>query len=108
MRRIFGPVVCLSQVGSLAEAIQWINGSNYANTTTLFTTSGAAARQFSYEVDPSMIGDVYWSAGANVFFSLAVPRVLYGDIKAHGAGCVDFYTDTKVTIQRWSKDSSIW
>jgi malonate-semialdehyde dehydrogenase (acetylating)/methylmalonate-semialdehyde dehydrogenase len=53
---VFGPVVCLGKVDTLDEAIKWLNSSSFGNTTTLFTTSGATARKFSYEVDPSMIG----------------------------------------------------
>src|SRR5262249_30609046 len=47
---IFGPVVLLAQVKTFDEAIHWINRSPYANTTTLFTSSGPAARKFSNEV----------------------------------------------------------
>ncbi len=37
---VFGPVVCLAKAESLDEAIEWINKSDYANTTTLFTSQG--------------------------------------------------------------------
>ncbi len=32
----------------------------------------------------------------------------YGDVKAHGSACVTFYTDMKITTERWYSDSSIW
>ncbi len=106
---VFGPVVCLGEVQSFDEAISIINNSPYANTTTLFTTSGAAARKFSYEVDPSMIGINIGVPAPMAFFSFGGSKhSFYGDIKAHGASSVGFFTDTKVTIQRWMKDSSIW
>ncbi len=106
---VFGPVILLSQVANLDEAIGWLNGSEYANTTTLFTSSGAAARKFSYDVDPSMIGINIGVPAPMAFFSFGGSKnSFFGDVKAHGHASVDFYTDTKVTVERWFKDSSIW
>lgn len=106
---IFGPVVLLAQVKSFDEAIAWINSSPFGNTTTLFTTSGAAARKFSYEVDPAMIGINIGVPAPMAFFSFGGTKdSFYGDIKAHGSACIGFYTDTKVTIERWHSDSNIW
>ena len=106
---IFGPVICLGKVKNLDEAIEWLNSSEYGNTASIFTSSGAAARKFSYEVDPSMIGVNIGVPAPMAFFSFGgVKASFFGDIKAHGSVCVDFYTDTKVTIERWVKDSSIW
>lgn len=106
---IFGPVILLAKVNTFDEAVAWINASPFANTTTLFTTSGAAARKFTYEVDPTMIGINIGVPAPMAFFSFGGSKdSFFGDVKAHGKGCVNFFTDTKVTIQRWSKDSSIW
>ena len=99
---IFGPVVCLAKAKSLDEAIEWMNSSDFANTTSLFTTSGPSARKFSYEADPSMIGINIGVPAPMSFFSFGGTKSsFFGDIKAHGPQCIDFYTDTKVTIQRW-------
>lgn len=106
---IFGPVVLLAKANTFEEAIAWVNASPFANTTTLFTTSGAAARRFSYEINPTMIGINIGVPAPMAFFSFGGSKdSFFGDVKAHGKGCVNFFTDTKVTIQRWSKDSSIW
>ncbi len=106
---IFGPVICLSKVKTFDEAIEWLNSSEYGNTASLFTSSGAAARKFSYEVDPSMIGINIGVPAPMAFFSFGGTKAsFFGDIKAHGQASADFYTDTKVTIERWVKDSSIW
>ena len=106
---VFGPVICLAKTKTLDEAIKWLNGSEYGNTASLFTTSGAAARKFSYEVDPSMIGINIGVPAPMAFFSFGGTKAsFFGDIKAHGQASIDFYTDTKVTIERWVKDSSIW
>jgi len=106
---VFGPVVCLAKAKSLDESIHWINSSSYANTATLFTTSGAAARKFTYEVSPSMVGINIGVPAPMAFFSFGGSKdSFFGDVKVHGKASVEFFTDTKVSIQRWVKDSSIW
>jgi malonate-semialdehyde dehydrogenase (acetylating)/methylmalonate-semialdehyde dehydrogenase len=106
---IFGPVVCLARAKSLDEAIQWLNNSPFANTASLFTNSGAAARQFSYEAAPAMLGLNIGVPAPMSFFSFGGAKdSFFGDIKAHGQSGIQFFTDTKVTIQRWNKDSNIW
>jgi len=106
---VFGPVVLLAQADRLHSAIDWINRSPFANTTTLFTTNGAAAREFSYAVDPSMIGINIGVPAPMAFFSFGGAKdSFFGDTKAHGRAAVNFYTHEVVTIHRWIKDSSIW
>ncbi len=106
---VFGPVICLAKVDSLEEAITWLNSSEYANTASLFTSSGAAARQFSYDASPGMLGVNIGVPAPMAFFSFGgAKNSFFGDIKAHGEASADFYTDTKVTVARWFKESSIW
>lgn len=106
---VFGPVILLSEKDTFDEAIQWINESNFGNTTTLFTQSGAAARKFSYEVEPSMIGINIGVPAPMAFFSFGGTKdSFFGDVKAHGKACIGFYTDTKVTVERWVSDANVW
>ncbi|MBC62210.1 MAG: methylmalonate-semialdehyde dehydrogenase (CoA acylating) [Zetaproteobacteria bacterium] len=106
---VFGPVVLLSKTESLESAISWINEIPYANTTTLFTNSGASARKFVYEVDPSMIGINIGVPAPMSFFSFGGSKTsFYGDVKAHGKECINFFTETYTTIYRWYDESSIW
>ncbi|MCC6277989.1 MAG: CoA-acylating methylmalonate-semialdehyde dehydrogenase [Oligoflexia bacterium] len=108
-QEVFGPVICLSEVPSLNEAINTINSSEFANTTTLFTTNGAAAREFCYQVDPSMIGINIGVPAPMSFFSFGgTKNSFFGDIKAHGAESVRFFTDSKTTMYRWLKGGNIW
>ncbi|MEO6354670.1 MAG: CoA-acylating methylmalonate-semialdehyde dehydrogenase, partial [Burkholderiaceae bacterium] len=44
---IFGPVLCVLRVGSMAEAMQLIDDHEYGNGTCIFTRDGEAARYFS-------------------------------------------------------------
>jgi malonate-semialdehyde dehydrogenase (acetylating)/methylmalonate-semialdehyde dehydrogenase len=106
---VFGPVVCLAEVKGLDEAISWINSSNFANTASLFTSSGAAARQFSYEAAPAMLGLNIGVPAPMAFFSFGGAKdSFFGDVKAHGSASMMFFTETKVTISRWNKNSNIW
>jgi malonate-semialdehyde dehydrogenase (acetylating)/methylmalonate-semialdehyde dehydrogenase len=106
---IFGPIIALGKSRSLEEAIAWINSSSYGNTASLFTDSGAAARKFSYEAHPAMLGLNIGVPAPMAFFPFGGSKdSFFGDIKAHGTQCVNFYTDSKVVIQRWNQRSSIW
>ncbi|NRA44059.1 MAG: CoA-acylating methylmalonate-semialdehyde dehydrogenase [Oligoflexales bacterium] len=106
---VFGPVILVSKVRSLEEAIEWINSIPYANTCTLFTNSGGKARAFTSQVDPSMIGINIGVPAPMAFFSFGGSKEsFFGDIKAHGKSSVKFFTDTYTSIYRWHSDSSIW
>jgi len=106
---IFGPVVLLAKVKTFDEAIAWINRCNYANTTTLFTNSGPAARKFCNEVAPTMIGINIGVPAPMSFFSFGGSKdSFFGDIKAHGSASVNFFTDEKMITQRWLSDSNVW
>jgi malonate-semialdehyde dehydrogenase (acetylating)/methylmalonate-semialdehyde dehydrogenase len=105
----FGPVVVLAHAKSYDDAIAWINRNDFGNTATLFTSSGAAARRFMHEIDPAMMGINIGVPAPMSFFSFGGTKdSFYGDIKAHGAGAVDFFTDKKVITSRWMSDSTVW
>ena len=54
---IFGPVLVVVRVDSLADGIDLINRNSYGNGTAIFTGSGAAARRkFQRDVHVGMIG----------------------------------------------------
>ena len=53
---VFGPVLVCLNAPSLADAIQLVNNNPYGNGTAIFTTSGAHARQFQYEIDVGQVG----------------------------------------------------
>ncbi|TFH66113.1 MAG: CoA-acylating methylmalonate-semialdehyde dehydrogenase, partial [Gemmatimonadales bacterium] len=98
---IFGPVASVTQVGDLDQAIQMIQRSGFANATSIFTTSGKAAREFRYRVGVSMIGVNIGVAAPMAFFPFGGTKgSFYGDLKAHGSDSIEFYTDKKVVISR--------
>ncbi|MFK7824653.1 MAG: CoA-acylating methylmalonate-semialdehyde dehydrogenase [Oligoflexales bacterium] len=106
---VFGPVILVSKVDSLDDAIEWINSIPFANTCTLFTNSGGDARAFASQVDPSMIGINIGVPAPMAYFSFGGSKQsFFGDIKAHGQASIKFFTDTCTTIYRWHSKSSIW
>jgi malonate-semialdehyde dehydrogenase (acetylating)/methylmalonate-semialdehyde dehydrogenase len=99
---IFGPVLCIQRVESLDEALAITKAQPLANANSIFTSSGAAARQFRYEVDASMAGVNIGVAAPMSFFSFGGAKgSFFGDLKAHGREAFDFFTDRKVLISRW-------
>jgi len=99
---IFGPVLCMMQVDSLDEALAIAKAHPLANASSIFTTSGKAARDFRYNVDASMAGVNIGVAAPMSFFGFGGAKgSFFGDLKAHGRESFDFYTDRKVVISRW-------
>ena len=71
-------------------------------TSSIFTASGKAAREYRWRVEPSMLGVNIGVAAPMAFFPFGGAKgSFYGDLKAHGQDSVEFYTDKKVTISRW-------
>ena len=99
---IFGPVVSIIRVPNLDEGIRLIQNSEYGNAACLYTSSGKAAREFKYRVPASMIGINIGIAAPMAFFPFGGAKgSFFGDIKGHGREIIQFFTDTKVVIQRW-------
>lgn len=99
---IFGPVVSVVRCKTLNDAIELVNTRGFANAACLYTASGAAAREFKYRVIPSMIGINIGIAAPMSFFPFGgAGQSMFGDTKGHGQEIFNFFTDTKVVIQRW-------
>ena len=100
---IFGPVANLMKADTLEDAIALLNSSKYANTTSIYTQSGKAARQFKQTAAPAMLGVNVGVAAPMAFFPFGGSKEsMFGDTKAHGKDSIEFYTDKKVVISRWS------
>lgn len=99
---IFGPVVGIVRVKDLDEAIKLINTRGFANAACIYTNSGPAVREFKYRVKPSMVGVNIGIAAPMSFFPFGgAGNSMFGSIKGHGSEVFQFFTDTKVVIQRW-------
>ena len=101
-QEIFGPVAGLSRVKNVDEAVDLIQQVEYGNATSIFTSSGKAAREFRYKAGISMIGVNVGVAAPMAFFPFGGARgSFYGDLKAQGSDAISFYTDRRVVIDRW-------
>ena len=104
-KEIFGPVIGLIQMKNLDEAITMINNSNYGNTTSLFTSNGAAARYFISKVEPSMVGiNLGVPAPMSTFGFGGSKESFFGDIKGQSSA-VRFFTEEHISMIRWFDDS---
>jgi malonate-semialdehyde dehydrogenase (acetylating)/methylmalonate-semialdehyde dehydrogenase len=99
---IFGPVVSIVRTKNLDDVIDLINTRGFANAACIYTNSGATAREFKYRVKPSMVGVNIGIAAPMSFFPFGgAGNSMFGDTKGHGQEIFNFFTDTKVVIQRW-------
>jgi len=99
---IFGPLLAVVRVKTLDEALQVVNRSKFGNASSIFTRSGAAARQFRTQVEAGMVGVNVGVAAPMAFFPFAGWKAsFFGDLHATGKDAVKFYTETRVVIERW-------
>ena len=99
---IFGPVVSVVRARDLDEVIDLINTRDYANAACIYSQNGAMVREFKYRVKPSMIGVNIGIAAPMSFFPFGgAGNSMFGDVKGHGQEIFQFFTDTKVVIERW-------
>ena len=91
---IFGPVASISPVRTLEEAIQVMHEHPNANATSIFTSSGKAAREFARQASASMVGVNIGVAAPMAYFPFGGAKdSFFGDLKVHGRDAYEFYTD---------------
>ena len=104
---LFGPVLGLLEVPDLDAAIEFVNGAAHGNMACLFTRDGAAARKFRYEVQAGNVGINLGVAAPMAFFPFSGwGKSFFGDLHAQGRHGVEFYTETKVVVERWPAEWS--
>ena len=104
---IFGPVLGLIHVDRVEEAIELVNSGNYGNMACLFTSNGAAARKFRYEAEAGNIGINVGVAAPMAFFPFSGwKESFFGTLHGQGKHAVEFFTQTKVVVERWPKEWS--
>ncbi|MBD1997818.1 CoA-acylating methylmalonate-semialdehyde dehydrogenase [Leptolyngbya sp. FACHB-541] len=104
---IFGPVLGLIHLDTIEEAIALVNRGQYGNMACLFTSSGAAARKFRYEVEAGNIGINIGVAAPMAFFPFSGwKESFFGDLHGQGHHAVEFFTQTKVVVERWFQEWS--
>jgi malonate-semialdehyde dehydrogenase (acetylating)/methylmalonate-semialdehyde dehydrogenase len=104
---IFGPVLSLIHADTIDEAIEVIRNSPYGNQASLFTTSGSAARKFRYEAPAGNIGINIGVAAPMAYFPFSGwKESFFGILHAQGRDAVEFYTESKIVIERWSRQET--
>jgi malonate-semialdehyde dehydrogenase (acetylating) / methylmalonate-semialdehyde dehydrogenase len=99
---VFGPVLSVMRARTIDEAIALVNGSAYGNMACLFTTNGAAARQFRYEARVGNVGINVGVAAPMAYFPFSGwKESFFGDLHAQGRDAIDFYTEKKIVVERW-------
>jgi malonate-semialdehyde dehydrogenase (acetylating)/methylmalonate-semialdehyde dehydrogenase len=99
---IFGPVASITPVKTLEDAIAVMHAHPNANATSIFTSSGKAAREYARLATASMVGVNIGVAAPMAQFPFGGARdSFFGDLKAQGRDAYEFYTDKKVVISRW-------
>ncbi len=104
---IFGPVLSLVHADSVDEAMNFLHNSPYGNQASLFTTSGAAARRFRYEAPAGNVGINIGVAAPMAYFPFSGWKdSFFGILHGQGKDAVEFYTESKVVIERWSRQET--
>ncbi len=104
---IFGPVLTMLNFDSLDEVLEFVNSGKYGNMACLFTTSGANARRFRHEAIVGNIGINIGVAAPMAFFPFSGwKESFFGDLHAQGRHAIEFYTQTKVVVERWPSEWS--
>lgn len=104
---IFGPVLSLMHARTLDEAISLVNDRAYGNMACIFTRDGSNARRFRYEVQAGNIGvNVGVAAPMSTFPFSGWGESFFGDLHAQAMHSVEFYTQTKVVVERWPREWS--
>jgi malonate-semialdehyde dehydrogenase (acetylating) / methylmalonate-semialdehyde dehydrogenase len=104
---IFGPVLSCVRVKDFSEAVELVNGHEFANGVACFTRDGNVAREFARRILVGMVG---------INVAIPVPmswhgfggwkRSMFGDMHVYGEEGVRFYTRQKSIMQRWPESTA--
>lgn len=104
---IFGPVMSLLHMKTVEDAIDFINKGRYGNMACLFSSSGASARKFRNQAMAGNIGINIGVAAPMAQFPFSGWKdSFFGDLHGQGKHAIEFFTQTKVIIERWPKEWS--
>jgi malonate-semialdehyde dehydrogenase (acetylating)/methylmalonate-semialdehyde dehydrogenase len=104
---IFGPVLSLMHAKTLDDAIRMVNARSYGNMACLFTSDGASARRFKTEVQAGNVGINVGVAAPIAYFPFSGwGESFFGDLHAQASHGVEFFTQTKVVVERWPREWS--
>jgi malonate-semialdehyde dehydrogenase (acetylating)/methylmalonate-semialdehyde dehydrogenase len=104
---IFGPVLSVVHADTVDEAVAMIERSAYGNASSIFTSSGAAARKFRTSVSTGNVGINIGVPAPMAYFPFSGWKgSFFGVMHAQGRDAIEFFTDKKVIVERWPKEWS--
>lgn len=98
---IFGPVASIIRADSLDEAIEMANSTRYGNASSIFTSSGKAAREYRRRIQTGNVGINVGIAAPMAFFPFGGMKESFFGVVHGQISSVDFLTDVKIIIGRW-------
>jgi malonate-semialdehyde dehydrogenase (acetylating)/methylmalonate-semialdehyde dehydrogenase len=105
-RELFGPVLSVIRVASLDAALSIEQDNPYGNATSIFTSSGAAARLLSERSTSGMIGvNIGVPVPREPFSFGGTKQSKFGHGDMTGPAAVDFWTDLKKITTKWAAQS---
>ncbi|WP_027966188.1 CoA-acylating methylmalonate-semialdehyde dehydrogenase [Halomonas halocynthiae] len=105
---IFGPVLCVVNVETLDDAIDFINANPNGNGTSIFTNSGWVARRFETDIDVGQVGINVPIPVPVAYFSFTGSRASkLGDLGPNGKQAISFWTQTKTVTARWFEPENV-
>lgn len=104
---LFGPVFSLMHAETLDDALRMVNDRDYGNMACIFTSSGATARRFRCEAQAGNVGINIGVAAPMAYYPFSGWKdSFFGDLHGQSAHAVEFYTETKVVVERWPREWS--
>lgn len=104
---IFGPVLSMMHAETVEDALAIVNNRAYGNMACIFTSDGNTARQFRYGANAGNIGINIGVAAPMAYFPFSGwNESFFGDLHAQSHHGVEFYTQTKVVVERWPREWS--
>lgn len=106
-QEIFGPVLNVVCVDTLEDAIAFINRNPNGNGTSIFTSSGWAARKYQHDINVGQVGINVPIPVPVAYFSFTGSRASkLGDLGPNGKQAVQFWTQTKTVTARWYEEGA--
>ena len=99
---IFGPVTSIKRVADFEEGLAIMNANQFANGSSIYTSSGYYAREFAKRTDAGMVGiNVGIPVPFSTFPFTGHKNSFFGDLHAMGKDGVAFFTETKAVTSVW-------
>jgi malonate-semialdehyde dehydrogenase (acetylating)/methylmalonate-semialdehyde dehydrogenase len=98
---VFGPLVAVTQIADLDDALSLIRASEFGNGACIFTQNLHYMETFSREADVGMVGVNVGVCAPHPYAPFGgIKGSLLGTNKVQGKGGIDFFTQEKVTTVR--------